>query len=204
MMLRMDPNSHTNNSVEIVRPLNAADLAMLDEPRGVVTPPLKKIRDSHHQLARLIARGFSSRDMSVITGYSVSRISILKNDPTFSELISFYRTRNDLITEEFDRDHMRDLANFHQDLVEEARDRINETPELVSNDTLTDWMKFTADRIGLGPTSKSQNLNLNLDLAGRVAAGRQRADRLSAAPAAKQTPPTAPLPLAGPEPERKP
>lgn len=199
-MLSMGTEVHMSNSVEIVRPLTAADLAELDAPRGVVSFPLKKLRDSHHLLARCIAMGWSLREIAEKTGYSYSRISILKSDPTFAELIAVYRNKVDEMRDEVARDHFVQLAALHGDVIEELQDRVADEPQLISTDTLLDLAKFTSDRIGLGPTSKSQNLNLNIDLAGRVAAGRQRALALSAAPAVKREPA---LPLPGPAPADK-
>lgn len=189
------PVVNTKDSVELVRPLTAADLALLEAPRGVVSSPIKKLRESHHLLARCIAMGWSLREIADKTGYSYSRISILKNDPTFAELIAYYRAKVDEMRDIAQRDHFTQLAALHTDVVEEIHDRVQDQPELISTDTLIDLAKFTADRVGLGPTHK--NVNVNFDLAGRVAAGRQRALTLSAAGAAKPGPA---LPLPGPVP----
>ena len=53
--------------------------------RGVnVAPMLKRLRDSHHAVARLLAHGLTPFQVSLQTGYSPSRISTLQADPNFS------------------------------------------------------------------------------------------------------------------------
>lgn len=169
-------------SCEIVRELNAADLALLETEQGIKPNPIKRLRDSHHSLARLVAQGLSGHEMSVITGYSQSRISILKADPAFSELVAFYKANLERIRDELAADGIAKLTALFNDAVEEMHDRILDTPEVLSMDQLGDTAKFAADRIGLGPASKSTSVNINLDYAEQVAAGRRRAVQLSAAP----------------------
>lgn len=190
--------SHTNDSPEVTRALTSSDLALLEEPRGIKPVQIKKIRDSHHLLARLVAMGGSLNEISVRTGYSISRISILRSDPTFAELVAFYRKHVEAVRDEVTRDFYQQLTALHGDIVDELQDRIHDEPELISTDSLLDMAKFTADRIGLAPVHKSQNLNLNVDLADRVAAGRQRALRLSAGSPAKQGQQVTPIEPAGP------
>src|SRR5262245_34162476 len=80
-----------------VRELTQSDLTLLDQPRGVFSRPISKLRDSHHALARALAAGMKPGEASLITGYSLSRISVLQADPTFRELLEFYRSSTDEI-----------------------------------------------------------------------------------------------------------
>jgi hypothetical protein len=52
---------------------------------------IKRIRDHHHLIARLIAQGKRTTEVAHEVGYSISRISILKGDPAFRQLIEMYR-----------------------------------------------------------------------------------------------------------------
>lgn len=181
--MKNDPSN--TKDCEILRALDEADMASLDRPPVSKTPPLKKLRESHHILARCVALGGSLAEISRLTGYSQSRISILKGDPAFAELVSFYHKKEEEYRDEVQRDHYARMCALHGDIAEEIHDRVLETPELVSfGDMFTAWEK-TADRIGLGPTHKSVNTNLNVNLADRVAAGRLRARELSADPSDK-------------------
>lgn len=170
---------------EVIRPLTAVDLALINADGSTKTPILKKIRDAHHKLAMLIAAGLSGREISEQTGYSISRISILKGDPTFSQLIEFYREKKVEANIEEIASATKRMTVLHEEVLEEMQDRLQTAPELINNDTLTDWFKFLSDRIGYGPQSKSLTLHGNIDLAADVAAGRQRALELSAAVPAK-------------------
>lgn len=55
-------------------------------------PAVKKLRDSHHMVARLIAMGV--RPLSEVgrrTGYGEARIAVLQGDPAFQNLVAEYR-----------------------------------------------------------------------------------------------------------------
>lgn len=172
-------------SVEIVRELTEADLSVLgSSERGMKPTAIKRLTDMHHSIARLIAQGERGNSIALATGYSISRISILKSDPAFQELVEYYREK----VEDVRHEHFIDVnAKMTAVLV----DTIESMHEDVLDGVLTprdkvDYAKFMADRSGFGPASKSENLNMNLDLAGQLAVGRQRAIELSAAiPAAK-------------------
>lgn len=152
-----------------VRDLTVDDL-MSAKGRKVnsVTPSIAKIRDSHHALARLLAEGRKDVEISLLTGYSPSRISILKNDPAFSELVSYYKQN---VSDTFVTVHER-FASLSRDAAEELQSRLDETPETFDNEELMELAKLTADRTGFGP--KSTNVNINVDLAGRLEAARKR------------------------------
>src|SRR5262245_47529587 len=68
---------------QVTRPLREADLALLSSERGIQPVALKRITERHHALARCLATGMSATEASIVTGYSPSRISILKDDPAF-------------------------------------------------------------------------------------------------------------------------
>lgn len=174
-------------TAEVLRTLTAADLALIPapghQPNG--TPHLKRIREAHHKLAALVAGGATLKEISEATGYSFSRISILKGDPSFAELVEFYKLQGverniDLVT-----DLQQRILALAGDAVEELHSLILDNPELVSPDQKIDIAKFATDRSGHGPQSKSFNLSATIDLASQVAAGRRRAVELSAAPAVK-------------------
>lgn len=156
------------DTAEAVRPLVEADLALLEVERATPAPALKRLRDSHHALARVLALGAKPAEASIITGYSASRISILQADPSFQELVSHYRGNSATAV----ADLQERMLTLSLDALEELRDRLNDNPELISNAMLLEVLKTGADRTGYGP--KSTQVNVNVNLAARMGAARQR------------------------------
>lgn len=166
---------------EIIRPLTTVDLALVNSDGSAKAPIIKKIRDAHHRLAMLIAQGLTGREIAEQSGYSISRISILKSDPTFSQLIEYYRSKKIEGNVEEIVQTTKKMNLLYEDVVDELQGRLDQSPETFSPDQLIDLGKFLADRIGYGPQTKNLNVSATLDLAADVAAGRQRALELSAA-----------------------
>jgi hypothetical protein len=141
-------------TAEAVRELTTADLELLNTDRGVKPVSIQRLRDSHHALAKALARGMDNTEASVHTGYSISRISILRSDPAFSELVESYRQQQNLaeanVTER--------ISTLKLDFLEELRSRLEEKPETFSNRETLDCFKELADRSGNGPT-RSMNVN---------------------------------------------
>lgn len=172
---------------EIVRELTEVDLALLELDRGIKAPTLKKLRDSHHSIARLMAQGLRNSDIAAVTGYSQSRLSIFKADPAFQELMAFYKEQVEDTKEAAYAGAQEKLAAVNHDAIEELHERLLDTPEAVSTDQLMDIVKLASDRTGHGPQSKSTQVNVNIDLAGRVQAGRARANAIGLSPASTTT-----------------
>ena len=112
------------------------------------TPVLQRLRHRHHLLARLIAQGTKDGDVAAISGYDPSRISVLKSDPAFKELIAHYKTQVD---EVFISVHER-LLTLGLSSIDEMTDRIEANPETFSTQDLMELIKLSADRIGAGPS----------------------------------------------------
>jgi hypothetical protein len=157
------------------RDLTVADLTMAPA-KPSTNPPLKKIRDSHHSLARVLATGMSEGDASIVTGYSPGRISVLKADPQFQDLLTFYRETATEVVADF-RARMADMG---LEALEELRDRLHEKPDDFSPGLLNELVKTMADRTGhapqRGPTSVTQ---INVALGDRMAKARERVGQLA-------------------------
>ena len=125
-----------------LRDLDENDVLILgtSEPLGATTPAIKKIRDSHHKLASLLASGLKDVEVSLITGYSQSRISILKHDPAFKNLLSFYAESARGINIEV----MTRLKDLGIDAVQELHSRLDERRFLNAGSCLRieirDWL----------------------------------------------------------------
>jgi len=158
--------------IEYVRDVEEADLAMAQSARGYEVPVLKKIRDSHHALARSLAMGFSDIEAGVAAGYSASSVSRLKADPAFRELMAHYASEVRAAYTDFNER----LSLLGLDSLGELHDRVRETPEEFSHPMLLDIVKATADRTGHGPSAKQTNVNYNFDLAGRIERGDRRVE----------------------------
>jgi len=165
--------------MEVVRGLNEADKALLaQQPTAVRNgTQLRRIRDSHHKLAKLLADGLSPAEVSMMTGYSPNRVYVLSNDPTFRELISFYRENK---VEEYKDFHAR-MAAFGTDALQELHQRLDESPDQMDSEFLMGVVKTMADRTGHAPVSKSVNVNVNANLADRLTRARQRAEAVEEA-----------------------
>lgn len=157
------------------RDLTAADLSM---PKAEVQKarPLAKIRDAHHALARVLATGTSEAEASAITGYSPSRISILKADPQFQELLAFYRSTSVEAVSDF----RQRMLNLGMGALQELEDRLDDNPDSFSPALLKDIVKDMADRTGHAP-NKGTTVNVNVDaaLSDRIAKARARIEALS-------------------------
>lgn len=161
--------------VELVRQVNEADLALLvsgaERPSQPIT--LKKMRDSHHALAAVLARGTDDAEASLITGYSVGTIRWLKAEPTFKELLEFYRGNEKAVK----ADVLERLSTLSLDCIEELRDRLNDDPTVIKVRELLDIAVMGLDRTGHGPSSKQvvTNLTLTAEDMERLARGRDYA-----------------------------
>lgn len=157
----------------LVRELEPADLELLAQEKGSKVPPLKRLTDRHHALARCLASGMREQDAAIACGYAPSRVSILKNDPAFKELLEFYRDS----TEKIYRDMHERLSGLAADAVDELHARIEEDMQQeekkVSIGQLIEITKLGADRTGHGPQS-THNHNVNVGLASRLENARKR------------------------------
>lgn len=159
----------------VVRELDRSDLILLDTEKGSKPSAVKRITERHHALARNLANGMSEQEAATFCGYSSSRISILKSDSAFKELLEFYRED----AQRPYRDLHARLAGLSMDAAEELAFRLEDdmqTEELkdkkLTVGQLMEITKLGADRTGHGPSSSQ--LNINVDLAGRLEAARKR------------------------------
>lgn len=145
----------------VVRELTLDDLEEIGTAEVGVTqqPALKTLRDSHHRLARLLASGHKDVDAALVTGYSPSRISILKQDPAFKDLMEHYRQT---VTDAFS-DTITRMKLVTDDALGLIHERIVEEPDSLSTAALTEIVTKIGDRAGFSPVSKSVNLNQPID-----------------------------------------
>jgi len=114
---------------------------------------LKKVREKHHSVARMIANGLTQRMVSKLCGYTEGYISVLLNSPAMQELVELYRIQNgaaaQVITEKLKTVGLKAVEKLEQKL---------EADEL-NNQDLLGMAKLGLDRGGHGPTSTQHNVN---------------------------------------------
>lgn len=152
-------------------------------------PAAKRFRDSHHMIARLFAMGLRSGEVASRTGYSLARVSLLRNDPAFDELVSAYRSDVD--------EEWRESVDEYFELISANRtisarlinDKLTEAePDDVSFRELVNIHADAADRTGY--PKRSVAVNVNVDFAAQLdrAIKRSAEQRPKALPVAQALP----------------
>lgn len=160
-----------------VRALVRDDLALLTRPemRGgaAADSRLTALRDPHHRLARFLAAGLPQAEAGSRAGYSYNRVSTLKKDPAFMELVAVYR---DKVTQSFV-----DKADTYHELLftnmVKAERMLSDTLDVMDEDEdgpraanipkLIAISRDAADRTGYG---KHQTQTINGDFAAQLEA----------------------------------
>lgn len=162
-------------------PLTAEHVALMNahvesgSPIGVTNGAVKALRHTHHRLAQLLAGGMDETVAAVVCNYSVSRVSILKADPAFRELLAHYAaTKEDAFG-----DFVTMAADLSKDMLQQLQAMLDEAPEKFGPTHLMDAIKLLADRTGHAPMTKTLNVNVNVDMADKLrrASARREAAR---------------------------
>lgn len=134
------------------RPLTAEDVvaARTGAHLPTSTPPaLQKLRSRHHQLAQLLSSGMTDNQVSLALGYSPSRISILKADPAFRELLAYYEKQHEALH----LDVQERLITLGLDTIEVLQQRLDDDPDEFSARELREMAEMALDRTGHGKSS---------------------------------------------------
>jgi hypothetical protein len=143
--------------------LEESDLAelMLSSPALGAEPvadddpsDLKKIREKHHSVARMVAGGLSQRMVSQLCGYSESYLSVLLNNPSMQELVELYRVQTgqaaQVVVEKLKSVGLKAI---------EALEAKMESEGGLNNQELLSLAKLGLDRGGHGPSSSQHVIN---------------------------------------------
>lgn len=184
-----------SKNVLAVRVLSKEDLERLREPRDS-RHAIAKVRDPHHNLARLLVAGLSLHEAARRAGYSYNGAALLKKDPAFQELMAQYRGQVDKawlesLDDYFELGFSNMLKAERQ--VAEHLDAADEAGELVPLRNLIAISGDRADRFGYH--KRQTNINVNIDFAAKLERTRQRTARVIEsgtviAPSASQPPST--------------
>lgn len=117
---------------------------------GSAAAPLKRLKHSHHGLARLVADGVREGEIAAVTGYSLTYISTIKKSPDFVELVAYYAEQK---REVYLDVHQR-LSSLSMDAVDELQGRLAEEPERFDNRELKEIAEMGLDRVGYGKATQ--------------------------------------------------
>lgn len=145
------------------RELTAEDVATPVKREGI-----KSIRDPHHLLAKYFAMGYGTSEAAGLAGYSITRASILRGDPAFSELVATYRERftegqAESIDEYYAAANRVRVKSMR--MIEEKLDGITNVDEVPFRD-LTMIHSDLADRTGY--PKRTVAVSVNVDFAARL------------------------------------
>lgn len=169
MKVQRHPNSPVIRSV---RPMVRADLELLRQPSA--RSRIQKLRDSHHIMARLFVSGLTNAEVASETGYTIARVSVLRNSPAMEELVAKYRAddhdewrkHRDGTYEYMHRVRMKAVR-----LIEDALDEDEVKPEFALKvfDSMADRTEYHR---------KSTKENINIDFAARLEVAIARSTRV--------------------------
>lgn len=136
----------------------AVRLALGAAEGGRSAGKITKLRLSHHKLARALAMGHTQAEASLLTGYSISRISSLTSDPAFAELLAHYTEKLEEVYVNFNER----MADFAIDVLDELQERLETNPNAISTKDLNELIKTTADRGGHSPVHKTESKTITI------------------------------------------
>lgn len=162
--------------VSDIRELSRADLTHLTQKRAV--SGITQLRDNHHRIARCVASGLTNGQSAEFCGISQMRVSQLRQDPSFQELVAHYRA---MLTAEWVAaadpviEFLSSIRTKSLAMIEDKIDAAAESGEFLPSRDLATFAELGLDRTGYGKVNK--NVNVNVDFAANLEAARKRSDR---------------------------
>lgn len=160
-----------------VRPATPADVAA-----ATATPSnkLSRVREVHHSMAKMFVAGLNNNEVAERLGYSISRVSIIRNSPAFQELIARYREVDNTAWVAQRDDYWEDIRAAGRRSIRKIIERLDaDDDNEVTEIPLRDLLKIhdsTADRVGYH--RKSTKENINIDFAARLEAAISRSRKV--------------------------
>jgi hypothetical protein len=156
-----------------VRELTADEVKNLHRAK---LPAVKRLRHAHQRLALLIATGLTDGEISTLTGYSLSRISSLKADPAFRQLISVKQGLIESHTvdqiAEYNSLILTNGIKAEQLIADKLDAAIEDEEDDIPWAVLLKASRDAADRVGLA--KRSVAVNVNVDFASQLQKAVQR------------------------------
>lgn len=128
-------------SIEVERGLRPDEVDDIAASRGKApTQSIGQLKHAHHQLARLIAKGYDNFEVSAMTGYNPAYVSRLKtDDPAFRELLAHYSAERSVIH----TDAVERMATVGVMALDEMQQRLTDDPAGWSNRELMELSDLT-------------------------------------------------------------
>lgn len=139
---------------------------------------ITQLRDAHHLLARFLAAGLTQKEAAYHAGYTAMRVSQLRDDPTFQELVELYRAQDNekwLTARDHFYDRVVSVRNKALRQIEDQLDEADELNEKVPIARLRELTEMGSDRTGY--PKKTINTNVNIDFAAKLEAAIHRSSR---------------------------
>ena len=143
--------------IKSVRPMVRADIESLREPSA--RPRLAKLNAAHRAMVRLFALGYNTTEVASHLGYSVTRVSLIRNSPAFQEQLDRFLDSADAKVQK-SVDATNELMAHGRVMV------LTQMIEDVEAGELTPAMKLRyfdsfADRTNYHRKSTKENININ-------------------------------------------
>ena len=137
-----------------VRPMVKADIESLREPSA--RPRVAKLRDSHLSMIRMFAAGLTNAEVAHQTGYTVSRVSLIRNTPAVQERVAKFHEAADSAAQ-------KTIDSIQEMQTEIARKGLRHTLDKIEDGELSDQLVIKAvdsalDRIGYHRKTTKENV----------------------------------------------
>jgi hypothetical protein len=147
-----------------------------EKPDAAEVKPLTRVTQRHRSLAQAVARNgdkVTLKQIALEHGIIPSTLYRLCQDLTFKEMVAHFRA--DLEMELQDAEER--MVILRDSSIDVLQARLDEDPDSFTVGQLTQLMTLTADRTGLGPSSKT-DVNVNVGFAQRLNQARTRARQI--------------------------
>lgn len=116
---------------EVVRQLTSGDLFKLSLEGGELTAvaPIQRIRETHRRRARLIAQGRPLNEVAILCDCTPARLHQLMVDPTFTNLVAYFREQIDEATVDAGIRMQERLIDVAELATAEIQDRLEDVAE---------------------------------------------------------------------------
>ena len=156
----------------LVKELTAADLDLPAEGK-LKPPPIARIGERHHTLAKLIACGKTQLEAGAMLNLTPQRVCAIVNDPAFAVVLQTHLDNQNEIMQSL----VEKASGLSKDVIDELHNRFEDDAESFTNAQLLDIFKHTADKvIPKGGAATEVNVTVGLDAA--VAQAEERLKRV--------------------------
>ena len=141
---------------DLQRALCAADLLRLTDPSTprLGPPPIQRLKDSHHAVARHLASGKSVLETADLTGLTPQRVGDLsRTDPAFRNLLAYYRDQITVSGLDEARQFQGSLRYIARGALDEIKERISsdQSRATMTTDELRRLAEMALDRTDAPP-----------------------------------------------------